>query len=128
MRALRHRDLSAAGVEARLERAGVDSAGRRNTLETLERVGYVDDARFAARRAGTLAERGWGDTGIAADLEAQGLPSDAASVAVAGLEPERVRAARIVAARGGGQKTAAYLSRRGFGEEAVEQALVAEEA
>ena len=54
VRALRHRDLSAAAVEARLERAGVGEPEREAALETLRRVGYVDDARFAERRARQL--------------------------------------------------------------------------
>jgi regulatory protein len=128
VRALRHRDLSSAAVAARLERAGVDAAEREQALETLGRVGYVDDDRFAGRRAQVLAERGWGDEGIAADLERQGVDAETAAAALAALDPERERASLIVAARGPGAKTAAYLARRGFGEDALEQALVAEDA
>ena len=38
-------------------------------------------------------------------------------------EPERERAQRLIAARGAGPATARELARRGFGEDAVEQAL-----
>jgi SOS response regulatory protein OraA/RecX len=126
VRALRHRDLPSAAVDAKLERAGVDAARREQTLETLERVGYVDDARYAVRRAESLADRGWGDAGIHADLERQGVDAEAAAAAVAALPPERERAAAIVAKRGPGARTAGYLSRHGFGEDALEQALVAD--
>src|SRR4051812_15826410 len=88
VRALGHRDLSTAGVAARLARAGVDEDAREETLETLRRVGYLDDQRFARKRAETLAERGWGDDGVLADLERQGVPADACADALDALEPE----------------------------------------
>jgi SOS response regulatory protein OraA/RecX len=125
VRALRHRDLSVAALDARLERAGVDAAEREQTLETLGRVGYVDDARFAERRAQSLAERGWGNAGIEADLERQGIDAEGVVAALGTLAPEHERAAAIVAARGAGPKTAAYLTRHGFGDDAVALALVA---
>jgi regulatory protein len=128
VRALRHRDLSAAAVDARLERAGVAEPDREEALERLERVGYVDDARLATRRAATLAERGWGDAGIAADLERQGVSAELTAEALAALMPELERARRLVETRGPGAKTAGYLARHGFDEAAVELALVAEDA
>jgi SOS response regulatory protein OraA/RecX len=127
VRALRHRDLSAAAVDARLERAGIDEAEREQALETLERVGYLDDARFATGRAQSLAARGWGDAGIEADLERQGIDADGVIAALAALAPEHERAAAIVAARGAGPKTAAYLMRHGFGDDALALARVAED-
>ncbi|HSP74281.1 MAG TPA: RecX family transcriptional regulator, partial [Gaiellaceae bacterium] len=100
-------------------RAGVDAAARGEALETLQRVGYVDDARFAERRAQLLAERGWGDAAIAADLEQNGIEAERAAAALALLEPESERARRIAERRGPGPKTAAYLLRRGFDEDVV---------
>lgn len=117
--ALRHRDLSAAAVDARLERAGVEAPEREQALETLQRVGYVDDARFAARRAQLLAERAWGDAAIAADLEREGVEPEAAAAALAALEPEHERARAVVARRGAGPKTASYLLRHGFDEDVI---------
>ena len=96
LRALRFRDRTSAELAARLERRGVGEAEREQALETLERIGYVDDARFARSRAEQLEE------------------------ALAELEPERERAAAIVAARGRSPQTARYLASRGFGEEALE--------
>jgi regulatory protein len=127
VRALRHRDLSTAAVEERLERAGVGEPEREEALETLRRVGYVDDARFAERRARQLADRGWGNAGIAADLERQGVDAGAAAAAIALLEPEAERARAIVARRGRSPKTAAYLLRHGFEADAVAPS-VADEA
>jgi regulatory protein len=123
VRALRRRDLTAAALASRLERAGVPEPERAETLETLERVGYVDDARFALQRAQTLAGRDWGDAAIAADLERQGVGADSAAEAIAALEPERVRACRVAAERGRGRKTAAYLGRKGFDAEALEAVI-----
>lgn len=118
-RALRHRDHTTRSLDARLERAGVDAAAREEALETLQRVGYVDDTRFAERRAQLLCERGWGDAAIAADLERHGIEAEPAAAALALLEPESERARRIAERRGPGPKTAAYLLRRGFDEDAV---------
>ncbi len=123
VRGLRHRDRAAADVDARLERAGVGAEERRETLASLERLGYVDDERFAATRASALAERGHGDQAIRFDLERQGVAADVCDAAVAALDPELTRAETIVARRGPGPATARYLARRGFGEAAVEAAV-----
>jgi regulatory protein len=121
-RALQHRDRSRQQLDERLARAGVDDAKRAEALETLERVGYVDDKRYALARATALAQRGYGDEGIRHLLEADGIPPAAVMGALAGLEPERQRAADLVARLGPGAKTAAHLGRKGFGEDAVEAA------
>lgn len=123
VRALRHRDRSAADVDARLEQAGVGDEERRATLEALRRLGYLDDARFAAARARALAERGQGDRAIRADLERQGVGPDDCEAALALLEPEHARAELVVARRGAGPATARYLARKGFGEDAVEASV-----
>ena len=120
LRALRHRDRSAAELDARLERRGVGEAEREQTLETLERVGYVDDDRFARTRAEQLAARGSGDALIRHDLEGRGLAAEHVEAALAALEPERDRAAEIAARRGRSLKTARYLASRGFDPDALE--------
>ena len=76
IRALRFRDRSAAELEERLEQRGVGEAERAQALETLERIGYVDDERFARMRAEQLAERGSGDALIRDDLERRGLAAE----------------------------------------------------
>jgi hypothetical protein len=54
---------------------------------------------------------------------AAGRPDPAAvEAALERLEPDRGRAERVVAERGGGVRTARLLARRGFGEDAVEAA------
>jgi regulatory protein len=120
LRVLRFRDRSAAELDARLEQRGVGEAEREQALETLQRVGYVDDERFARSRAERLADRGSGDEMIRHDLEQRGVPAELVEAALAGIEPERERAARIAERRGAGVKTARYLVSKGFGEDALE--------
>src|SRR5262249_3137798 len=122
-RALRHSDRSRATLESRLEQAGVSAEVTGDVLGTLERVGVVDDGRFAASRAEHLAAKGWGDEAIRADLEGQGLGAELVAEALAGLEPEYERARAHAAARGGGAKAARWLASRGFEEAAIEDAV-----
>ena len=121
-RALRHRDRSRSQLDERLARAGVEDDRRADALDALERIGYVDDARFAGQRAASLAERGYGDDAISALLAADGVPPELAGEAVGALRPESERAAEIVASLGASPRTAARLARKGFGEDAVEAA------
>ena len=121
--ALRHRDLSRGALEARLARRSVAPGERAETLELLERAGIVDDARFGESRARALAERGWSDEAIRADLERQALPDDLIGPALAALAPEHERAQALAVRRGGGIATARWLARRGFGEDAIEGAV-----
>jgi regulatory protein len=124
-RALQHRDRSRREVEERLAKAGVDEDQRADALETLERVGYVDDQRFAAARAGALADRGYGDEWIRHDLDRHGIDGETAETALSALTPEPERAAALIARLGPGPKTAARLARKGFGEDALEAAVAA---
>jgi len=127
IRALRFHDRSVAELEARLEQRGVGEAERAQALETLQRIGYVDDERLALARAEQLAERGSGDALIRDDLERRGLAADVVELAIGTLEPERERAARIADRRGRSARTARYLASRGFGDEALDVAVAAEE-
>jgi SOS response regulatory protein OraA/RecX len=119
---LRHRDRSRRQIDERLVRAGVEDARRADALDTLERIGYVDDARFAGRRAASLADRGYGNEAIALLLAADGVPAEVVVEAVGALPPESERAAAIIASMGASPRTAARLARKGFGEDAVEAA------
>lgn len=108
VRALRAADRSRAELDERLERQGFDGEERQRALDELERLGYVDDERTAALRAGRLADRGYGDAYIRADLERRGLPADEA---LAGIEAEAERSLRFA------DKGPAWLARRGFAPE-----------
>jgi regulatory protein len=127
LQALRHRDRTVAELDARLEERGVGEEARREALETLERLGYVDDGRFAVARAEQLARRGSGDALIRYDLEGRGVDGETVEAALDALEPERERALRIVDERGRSAKTARYLASRGFAGEAVEAAVAVDD-
>jgi len=123
LRGVARREQSSASLRRRLARRGVAAATADDAVGRLEHAGLVDDARFAARRAESLSDRAHGDEAIRWRLREEGVPEELAAAAVEALEPETVRARRIVAARGHGAKTARELARRGFGEAAIEEAL-----
>lgn len=126
LRALRAADHTRASLDARLAQRGVGEEERGTVLEIVERAGLVDDERLAAGRAGTLARRGYGDAAILADLERRGVAESTARDVIGQLEPERVRASRVVATRGTGHGTARLLATRGFGEDVLEELVAAE--
>jgi len=118
-RALSRRAHSERDLRDKLRRGGVAPAGEEEAIGTLRRAGLVDDERFALARAEALAERGHGDAAVRFDLEQRDVPPEAIEAALAAIEPERERAAAIVARRGAGQATARFLMRRGFDDDAV---------
>jgi regulatory protein len=121
-KALSRRARSERDLRDKLRRGGVAPAGEEQAIGTLRRAGLVDDERFAVARAQALAERGLGDAAVRFDLERRDVPPKAIEAALAAIEPERERAAAIVARRGGGPATARFLARRGFEEDAVDLA------
>jgi regulatory protein len=123
LRAVARREQSAAELDRRLERRGIAPELRQETVGRLEEVGLVDDGRFALRLAESLAERGHGDEAIRWRLEHVGVSAETTAEAIAALPSELERARAIVAVRGAGPRTAGQLARKGFGEEAVEEAL-----
>jgi regulatory protein len=123
VRALARRDHSAASLKAKLDRAGISEDAQIHAVDALERAGYVDDRRFAMDRAAQLAERGYGDQWIRADLDAQGVCAETASASLAGLEPECERAERVASKAGDGMRAARLLGRRGFSDETLERFL-----
>jgi regulatory protein len=125
-RALARREHSRRSLGERLHRAGVSHSEAEEVLEELERVGLLDDDRFARERALVLAERGKGDAAIRYDLEGTGVSAAAVEAALADLDPERARAERLVGRRGATPATARLLAGRGFDEDVV-AAVVAQE-
>lgn len=113
-------DRSRGTLEERLEQAGHSAAARAAALEALDRAGLVDDERVARIRAGTLAERGYGDAAIRVDLSRRRVPSETAAQAVAALEPERDRAQRIVDREGTSPRLLRRLAARGFSRDTLE--------
>jgi regulatory protein len=123
-RALARREHSTRSLRERLLRAGIESGDAEELLEELQRLGLLDDGRFARERARVLAERGKGDAAIRFDLERAGVEGDEIEAALGALDPERERAARLVERRGATPATARLLAGRGF-DEGVVEALVA---
>jgi regulatory protein len=121
VRALARRDHSSAGLRAKLGRAGLSDQAQVDAVETLERIGYVDDVRFAGGRAVRLAERGYGDDWIRADLAAHGVDAETVAAIVVALEPEVERAGRAVSGAAGAERAIRRLARRGFSEETIER-------
>jgi len=131
VQALSRRDHSVAGLRAKLDRAGLSASAQAAALDRLERAGYLDDVRYAHGRAALLADRGYGDGWIRADLERQGFDRETADSAMAALEAEPERALREVARGSGGTRGLRSLARRGFSEdvlEAVAAVVIAQDA
>ena len=124
LRALRHRDRTATEIDRYLESRGVGETERRDVVDRLVRTALVDDRRYAASRAVSLAERGAGNERIRHELEFAGVDRDVAEAAIGSLESEAERAENIVARRGASAKTARYLAGKGFSEDVV-RAVVA---
>jgi regulatory protein len=125
-RALARREHSQRSLRERLQREGVAADEAEAVVEELRHAGLVDDTRYADERARVLAERGKGNAVIRFELERAGVATAGIEAALGGLEPERERAAALVARRGASPATARLLASRGFGEEVV-NALVAAE-
>lgn len=83
----------------------------------------TDDTRFAELRARSLAERGAGDAFIRHELRSGGVDDESIEAALGDLEPEIVRAERIVERRGRSPRTARFLAAKGFSEDVVYAAV-----
>lgn len=112
---------SRAELEQRLARAGHVGAAREDALESLDRAGLVDDERLAEGRAAVLARRGYGDAAIRADLRKRRIEDEAASNAVAALEPELTRIGPLVAGRDVTPALLRRLAGRGFSRETLDE-------
>jgi regulatory protein len=124
LRAVRHRERSAAEVDRHLEARGVGEDERREALASLVRTGLVDDRRYAELRASSLADRGAGDELIRHELRRAGVAAALVEEAMDVLPDERERAEAIVTRRGATRKTARLLAGKGFADDVV-RAVVA---
>jgi SOS response regulatory protein OraA/RecX len=122
-RALARRDRSPAGLEALLEQRGIAASDRTGAVETMERLGYVDERRFAERRAASLAARGYGDEAIRFDLEREGVGGELVAEAIEGLVPELARARAVLSSGGRDPKALRRLAAKGFSADALEALL-----
>jgi regulatory protein len=126
-RALARREHTRQSLAERLQRAGIGESEADEVLAELERLGLLDDSRFALERARVLAERGKGDAAIRFDLEGSGVSPSAVDEALARLDPERERAERLVGRRGATPATARLLAGRGFDEDVVTAVVARDE-
>ena len=126
IRALARREHSRRSLRERLLRAQVTPDDADQVVAELQRLGLLDDGRYARERARVLAERGKGDVAIRSDLDNAGVDAAQIEAALADLDPERERAGRLVGRRGATPATARLLASRGFDEDIV-AALVAPE-
>ena len=124
-KALARRDRSAADLAAYLERRGSAPEEAGQAVDRLRQAGYVNDARFAAARAESMAARGYGDAAVRHELEAAGVAAGEVEAALAGLEPERERALAALARPGRPEALARRLAAKGFSPESVEAVLAA---
>jgi regulatory protein len=123
LRALRHRERSAAEVDRHLEARGVAEGERQAALERLVCTGLVDDRRYAELRASSLAERGAGNALIRHELRRAGVGAELVEHAVSLLAGERDRVEAVVARRGASARTARFLAGKGFSEDVVRAAV-----
>jgi SOS response regulatory protein OraA/RecX len=121
VRVLRYADVSKQALDDRLRRRGAGASARHAALDTLERAGLVDDARVAAARARSLADRGYGDAAIRYSLTGEQVAADLVEAAVEALEPERDRLARLVERHGRDPKAIRRLAAKGFDAEMLHE-------
>jgi regulatory protein len=106
-----------------LRRKGIPESQAAEAVETLRRLGALDDERFASASAAALARRGFGDRAILFRLGREGVAREVAAEALASLAPEFERARGLVERRGASPKTARWLAGRGFARESIEAAI-----
>ncbi len=122
-RALARRDRSVAALGELLEHRGIAEKDSAEAVDTLVRLGYLDDDRYAISRAGALAARGYGDEAIRFELGRDGIDAERIASALGSCAPEVERARELVGANSAPTKTAMRLARRGFSPEAIEAAV-----
>lgn len=124
-RYLGHRDRTVAEVRRHLEAKGVEAAAAGQAVEELERLEYLDDARFAQRFAqDRRALDDWGPERIERRLREAGVDRDlvAAALAVRAHEDELAAAIDLLRRRfptapatdRDRERALGLLARRGF--------------
>ena len=120
-RSLAAGDRSQRALEGRLARAGHSAAAREEAIAALSRAGALDDGRVAHDRAAKLARRGYGDAAIRADLSRRQIARETAADAVAALQPERDRAARVIEGKVLTPQLVRRLASRGLSRETLDE-------
>ncbi len=136
LRALGRRARSVSEVRDGLRRRGCPEGTIESVIDTLQGLGLLDDAQFAARWVAVRSERKHlGPLRLAQELRLRGVPAeDIRSALAAGIGPDvETRLARQAAVRkmraigGSGPRAVAALLRhlrsRGFSAEAIRKAI-----
>jgi len=137
LRLLQVRDRTRTEIAHALARRGHSPEVIATLLAEFEAARLVDDTRFAAGRARSLAARGFGPRRVWLDLHKRGIPKDVAEVALQEAldeapSPERMRAlvgkrfgptALSDADREASAKIGRYLIGRGFPPQEVQELL-----
>ena len=125
-RALARRDLTEHELETRLERAGLAPAEIEETKAAAVSAGVVDDERFARARPPSSPGAATGTRTSSRSSARPASPTSWRGRSSRNFPPEVARAEAVAATRPGDpRKTAAYLARRGFAYDAIEEALAA---
>ena len=120
-RMLARRPLSRALLEERLEKKGVAPVALGEAVEALEQAQYLNDRSYALERAGSLAERGYGDRAVRYILEQERDGSELIEEALDTLKPELERARTIARSIADRKRLLGRLVRRGFDSDTIEQ-------
>jgi regulatory protein len=120
-RMLARRPLSRALLEERLEKKGVAPVALGEAVEALEQAQYLNDRSYALERAGSLAERGYGDRAVRYILEQERVGSELIEEALDTLKPELERARTIARSIADRKRLLGRLVRRGFDSDTIEQ-------
>jgi regulatory protein len=131
--ALRRKERSRAELDEWLARRGYEAGERRATLDRLEEVGELDDARFARAYAEDKRElSGWGPERIRDALLSRGVPFDAVEAALDAdsLDEQLDRATELLERKGGDLdsdvargRALGFLTRRGYDYEIAYEAV-----
>lgn len=127
---LARRDLSVAGLRQQLLDSGHTEEDTDAAVEWLADHRFVDDHGVAGRETEkALHSRGWGRLRLEARLETLEVSDEAASAALAQIDPETEKSLAAVAlakrfkAEIDAPRAARFLAGRGFSEDAIRSAL-----
>lgn len=133
MAALRRRERSRAELDEWLAKRNYEGEERRATLDRLEQVGELDDARFARRYAEDKRElSGWGPERIRETLLSRGVPLHHVEAALDAdsLDEQLDRATELLERKGGDLdsdvargRALGFLTRRGYDYEIAYEAV-----
>jgi regulatory protein len=133
LKALRRRERSRAELSAWLSDRGIDEEEIAETVGRLERLGELDDARFARRYAEDKRElAGWGAERIRVALEARGVAAAEIDAALAdedsASEVDRatallLRRSEPLTSERSRARALSYLTRRGYPFEVAYEAV-----